>query len=392
MHTMECDRILELLPGRLDGSLEDRRATEVETHLRDCPRCAAEEEALKETLDLLGNLPSIQAPPELLEGIRRKIAAESQPAATGKGLFASARIRIPLEAAAAVLLFLLVYGIQKQLPVTERPVAPPARMETASPHEGIPKDRIDDRKTSETVPAVSSQRNRKAPLVARKPLEARTPMERSAAEPAVALRERVRPRETASATEDRIEAAAGRAASSVPGKEAPMEGMPRTAEAPHAAKSSLPSVPAIRVSTGAESIVPRAREEERLEAPAPFRVFAAPPSRLLRPLPYGREVVLEVAAGERPGLEERIVRVVERFGGSIRWEWHFHGSPSGETDGAPVLEGPMRVQLPADSAEAFLTELRKLGTIPPEGMPASVALPAGPTPDVIAYTVRIRLR
>lgn len=359
MHAMECDRILELLPGHLDGSMEERQETEVEAHLRDCPRCAAEEEALKETLALLRNLPPEKAPPELLEGVRRKIAAETQQAAAGKGLFASSRVRIPLEAAAAVLLFLLVYGIQKQIPVKDRPAPPPARVETASPSEGAPEAKAG---------------TRKPPLAARNPVGQMAPMERTAGDTG------------------RAEPAADRSEAAGPGKEAPMEAKERTAEAPHAAKASLPTVPATRVSTGAESVVPRVREEERAEAPAPFRVFAAPPSRLLRPMPHGREVILEVAASLRPGLEERIVRVVEGFGGSIRREWHFHGTPSGVAGAALVPEGPMRVQLPADSADPFLAELRKLGTIPLEGMPARMDLPAGPTPDIVAYTIRIRVR
>jgi Putative zinc-finger len=359
MPTMECDRILELLPGRLDGSLEERQETDVKTHLRECPRCAAEEEALKETLALLRNLPPKKAPPELLEGVRRKIAADTRDPAAGKGRLASARIRIPLEAAAVVLLFLLVYGIQKQIPMTDRPAAPPARMETASPSEGTPLATSDAGKKSEATKALPSRRVPKEETAAGKVL----------AEPAA----------------DRSEAVGT-------GREAPMEARKRTAERPRAAQASLPTVTATRVSTGAEPVVPRGREEERAEAPAPFRVFPAPPMRLLRPMAIGREVILEVAADQRPGLEERILRVVERFGGSIRREWHFYGTPYGVAGGAPIPEGPMLVQLPADSAESFLAELRKLGTIPPGEIPARVDLPAGPTPDLVAYTVRIRVR
>jgi len=364
---MECDRILELLPGLLDGTLEEGRETELETHLRDCPGCAAEEEALRGTLALLRDLPPENAPPELLEGVRRKIAAETQRSAAGKGLFASPRFRIPIEAAAAVLLFLLVYGIQKQIPVADRPASPPARVETPSPS-GASEVKAEAGKTKET--AVPSRRDRKPPLADRNRAGRTASMDRTAAESAVVPQEMAGPREPVPAADDRVE----------------------TAEMPQTAKASLPSVQATRVSTGAEPIAPRERERDRAEATAPFRVFAAPPSRLLLPLPYGRELILEVDAEQRPGIEERIVRMVEGFGGSIRREWHFHGADSGEAGGAPVPEGPMRVQLPADSAEAFLYELRKLGTIPPEGVPARVDLPPGPTPDLVAYTVRIRVR
>lgn len=360
MNAMECDRILELLPGRLDGSLEERQETEVEAHLRDCLRCAAEEEALKETLALLRNLPPEKAPPELLEGVRRKIAVETRQAEPGKGLLASARIRIPIEAAAAVLLLLLVYGIQKRLPVTDRPASPPERVETASPVKGALEAR--------TTPG-------KPPPAARNPVGKTTPGERTAGD-----------------TGRGMEPAADRTAAVGPEKEGPMEAQERMAEAPYAAKSTLPVVPATRVSTGAETVGSRPRAEERVEPPASFRLFAAPPSRLLPPLPYGREVILEVAATLRPNLEDRIARMAEGFGGSVLREWYFRVEPPGEAGGGPFAEGPMRIQLPARSAEAFLSELGKLGTIPPEGMPASVDRPAGPATDVVAYTVRIRVR
>lgn len=379
---MECDRILELLPGRLDGSLEEPRETEVERHLRDCPRCAAEEEALKETLALLRNLPPEKAPPELLEGVRRRIATETGPTAPGKGLFASARVRIPLEAAAAVLLFLLVYGIQRQIPETDRPAAPPVRVEAISPSGETPGVRTDRETKTETEPAVPPRRIREPASAARGPAGKTVSLEQGAIdsgrmEPSTARapREHSGVGESRAASEDRIDATLERKAEPLP-----------------AMKASLPAVSATRVSTGAETVVPRSREEERAEAPAPIRVFAAPPSRLLRPMPYGRELVLEVAGEQREGLEERIIRVVEGFGGSILREWRFSGTPSGDASGTSVSEGPMRIQVPAGSSEDFLSELQKLGTIPPEGMPASSDLPAGPTPDVVAYTVRIRVR
>lgn len=367
MHAMECDRILELLPGRLDGSLEEHQETEVEAHLRDCLRCAAEEEALKETLTLLRNLPPEKAPPELLEGVRKKIVAETQPtepgtqrAEPGKRLLASARVRIPLEAAAAVLLLLLVYGIQQRFPAADRPASPPERVETASPAKGALEAR--------TAPGKPSP-------AARNPVGKTTPVERTAGD-----------------TGRGVEPAADRTAAVGPGEEGPMEAKERTAETPYAAKSTLPVVPATRVSTGSETVGSRPRAEERAEPPAPFRPFAAPSSRLLPPLPYGREVILEVAATLRPNLEDRIARMVEGFGGSVLREWYIRVEPTGEVGGGPFAEGPMRIRLPARSAEAFLSELRKLGTIPPEETPASIERPAEPATDVVAYTVRIRVR
>lgn len=395
MNGMNCDRVLDHLSGRLDGSLEEPIRTEVGVHLRDCPRCAAEEDALKETLALLRNLPPSKAPPELLDGVRRGIAAERSPAAGGGRWFASTRFRIPLEAAAAVLLFLLVYGIQRQLPVTKPPATAPARVESTAPPARTDRTGEEALRTPATTAAPREEKIPPAAFRKRDTLAA--PAERVDAgeirtepgpesfreipETPVSQSGRAGAREASGPVRDRIEEVSDRIEAAVPGKEEPI-----------AAKASLPAVPATRVSTGAEPVAPRAREEERSGAPAPFRIFAAPPSRLLRPLPYGRELILEVAAGDRWGVEDRIVGLVERFGGSVLREFHFRGTPTGEAAGMTPAEGPVRVQLPADSAEPFLSELRNLGTIPAEGMPANLDLPAGPTTDTVAYTIRILVR
>jgi len=395
MHGMNCERALDHLSGRLDGSLEEPLRTEVEVHLRDCPRCAAEEEALKETLALLRTLPPEKAPPELLEGVRRRIAEERRAAAGGGRWFTSTRFRIPLEAAAAVLLFLLVYGIQRQFPVTERPATAPARVESTSPSARTDRAGEEVLQTPATTaapkeekipPAAFRKRDTQAPPAERvgageNRTEPGSESARVIPETPIPQSGRAGTMEAPAPARDRIEEVADRIEAPVPGKEEPV-----------AAKASLPAVPATRVSTGAEPVAPRAREEERLGAPAPFRIFAAPPSRLLRPLPYGRDLILEVAAGDRPGVEDRIVGLVERFGGSVLREFHFRGTPTGEAAGMTPAEGPVRVQLPSDSAESFLSELRNLGTIPAEGMPANLDLPAGPTADTVAYTIRIRVR
>jgi hypothetical protein len=117
-------------------------------------------------------------------------------------------------------------------------------------------------------------------------------------------------------------------------------------------------------------------------APAP-RVLAAPPSRLLRPLPYGREIVLDVAPEGREGAGDRIAAAARRLGGSVE---RVERDPSG----ADVVA--VRVLLPEPAAPAFLSELDRIGKVPPEGKPAEVDIPAGPTRGTVAYTVRIRVR
>jgi hypothetical protein len=128
---MDCERVRNLLSEFLDGSLPENGRSDVRAHLRECLPCRAVKEGLEETLRLLRGLPPVEAPPELLEGVRRRIAQEGSPATPlWKKLFLPAHIKIPLEAAAAVLLFLLVYGAQKE--ELQKPLPPPPAARTAA--------------------------------------------------------------------------------------------------------------------------------------------------------------------------------------------------------------------------------------------------------------------
>lgn len=309
---MDCERVQDSLSDFLEGSLPEIEQAGVTAHLAECLPCKAVKEGLEETLLLLRSLPPRQAPPDLLEGIRRRLAQEeTPPEALWKKLFLPAHIKIPLEAAAAIVLFLLVYGAQKgDLPKLFTP--PPAAKMDAAP----------------AAPVATPEGNVRA-----------VPGASSA--------------ETApdSGSEDR----------------APSRGDP----APQA-QSSLPVVPAQRVSTAGE----------RVEPPA----AAPPPPRIARPASLGGEVTIEVAAQHRAGLEERIAAAAILLGGSAQ----VMPVPPGGT--AESMADAMRVHLPGDAAKPFLAELSKLGTLPEEGMSGWADLPPGAVTEVAAYVVRIRVR
>jgi hypothetical protein len=171
-----------------------------------------------------------------------------------------------------------------------------------------------------------------------------------------------------------------------------MEAAPPAMEksaAPHP-QSALPAVPAQRASTSAERIGPGPlTAEEKSGKDASQRLFAAPPSRLLRPVPHGREVTLEVAAGDRAGLDERIAAVALRHGGNVIRE---PGTGPADMSAKGPVPDALRVRLPVDSAEPFLAELRNLGTVPAGEITGWTDLPAGPSPGMVLYTVRIRVR
>jgi hypothetical protein len=384
---MECVRTEDILSAYLDGDLPEREREEVTAHLRKCPRCAEEERALRETVSLLRTLPVEKAPPGLLAGVRRRIGEEKAAEPLWKKLFLPAHVKIPLEAAAVVLVFLLAYGIQKQVPATKAPASPPASVRSETPAAGQPTTLADRRKPGtsrthridaagregEVKTAPAETKKKRAETAPGKPMEGMT--------------------ETAPAElmEEKAAMAPGKfEADAAPEKERAIGPVPHPEEPAIQGKAILPAVPATRISTGSRAIEPAIpRESPSMEARAP-REFAAPPSRLIRPVPYGKEVTIEVDRDARIGLEDRIAVLAKRAGGKVLPERiRIAGSTGEET---LRLMDILRVNVPTVSADAFLEELGKLGTIPPEGMPGKADIPAGPTPGTVIYTVRILIR
>jgi len=373
MDAMECRKAQERLSDFREGTLEPLEAAEVAAHLMGCGECAAVAGSLDAVLERLRGLSPSPAPPELLPRVLAAIAAESgtagaPSAAGGTGARRSllSRFRVPIEAAAAVLLIASVYWYQSAAPPTQAPPsAPAAQAPKTAPLPDVTPDVIPD-----ATPA--------APPESAKVASSETPLART---PPKAAREK-----------------------------APAAAKPREWTA-----SDLPAVPAIRASSGSERIVPVAppvevepevkreetagaaagrpafeavRDAGAVRAPDALmtRVLSAPPSRLHRPLPYGREVWLNVAPGDRAGAEDRIAAAAIRRGGLVEQILR-EGAPG--TDGAP---GAVRVVLPAGAAAGFLEELGRIGTVPPGGAPAATDVPEGPRPGTVAYAVRIGVR
>lgn len=363
---MDCDRVRDLLSAYLGDELADGDRAGIAAHLDKCPRCAAESAGLEETLALLSALPRESAPPELFDRVMKGIANEAAGTRRWKRLFTAPRVRIPLEAAAAVFLIVLVYGIQKGMPI--RPGTPEGGG-GASPAASVPAPAASPRPAAASSrPANGAAKERSAAAggeKAARPIpdreSPRAPMANPAGEvpPAGGARAESRdgpPPPAVAKTESR-EAAA------------PIERPPPGLKAAPA----YPFAPVARVSSAQEAIEPR--------------VFVAPPFRMFKPIPYGREVTLEVTPAESEAVEAKIVAAAERLGGGA----HPGTASRAESTQAPLFAA-VRVHLPAESAGAFLDALKTVGTIPPEGMPAAGDLQADPSPEIVAYTVRIRVR
>jgi anti-sigma factor RsiW len=357
MDTMNCTLARNLLSDYQDGALDDGAAAALAAHLRGCGECAGCADSLLAVREALRSLPPDPAPPELLARTLAAVEAEDRDAhanSAAGGTDATrpflSRFRIPLEAAAAILLFASVYWYQRTFtPPVRPPSAPTAQAPDTTP-------RID----------VSPEASRSAANVP---------------PPAIRL-----PRGKTKTAEK---------------EEAPAVAKPRTWNA-----ADLPSVPVTLASTNSERIVPVAPFNGPTADPAAggtlagrgrtdaergvdsrlSRSFAAPPSRLLRPLPYGRDIVVDVEPESREGAEERIVEATMRLGGI------FERIDRGAGEAAPSASGIVRVILPEFAATRFLEEMGRIGTIPPEGAPAATDLPAGPRPGTVAYAVHIRVR
>ena len=319
---MDCRDATERMSEYQDGLLSAAAAGDVSGHLRECGECAAAARSLEAVRELLRSLPPPPAPPELLARVREAVAREETGAASvAVGLPSNlpggslrSRLRIPLEAAAAVLLVASIYWYQKGSPPASRPQAPPAPPAVAT----------------SAPPPKTDRQTAGAETVARK-------------------------REVAS--------------------------LPAGTPEPKArfySQADLPAAPALRASTDSEQIASGVSAEAR-----PAEERPEPPSRFLRPLPYGKEVLLEVTPEGREGVEERIAAAAWRLGGSVE---RIERDPAG----GDVVS--MRVLLKEPAATAFLSEMDRIGKVPPQEKPADVDLPAGPIPGTAAYTVRVRVR
>jgi anti-sigma factor RsiW len=320
MDTMDCSQARNLLSDLQDGTMDAAAAAELVTHLRGCGECARADASLLAVRELLRGLSPDPAPPELFPRVLGAVEAEdrnARPGSTHDGADAArpflSRFRVPLEVAAAVLLFASVYWYQQTFTPAVRP---PTGLSSGMSSEAG--------KASASVPMAAKETTVKG------------------SPPGVHL-----PRANPKTAEEA-------------GPSAPK---PRTWTA-----EDLPSVPVYFVGTDSERLVP-------IAPPRPFST-----------LPYGRDIVVNVKPESREGAEERIAETASRLGGIVeRIERESESTRKGAA-------GTVRVILPEAAADGFLEGLRRIGTVPPEGMPAAVDNPPGPQPGTVAYTVRIRVR
>jgi hypothetical protein len=115
---MNCDGVRDLLSAYVDGEATPGELLRVEQHLRRCPVCAEEVDALRQTIAMVASLEEVELPPGFREGLRARLAEVSisrQPELPVRPAWGRHLRRWALPAAAAAALALASSGVYNQV-------------------------------------------------------------------------------------------------------------------------------------------------------------------------------------------------------------------------------------------------------------------------------------
>jgi anti-sigma factor RsiW len=174
---MNCEDIGLQLSAFLDQSLDDQYFRNVREHLADCPRCSEEVAGLAECRQLVSSLPDVEPPVGLVTRVMAEVREAAHRPRILQRLFPPVRLKMPLQAAAVVLIGILsVYLYQKE-DTSNSPLAPITPEPMLSDRQGSTK--------SETVepPAapINSPLPNEAKAVSTEPAPAKAPSAPAAA-------------------------------------------------------------------------------------------------------------------------------------------------------------------------------------------------------------------
>jgi hypothetical protein len=139
---MSCADNRLLHSALLDGELAPAERAQVEAHLATCVECTAELAALARTLGMLHALPAVRAPLGFVDRVLEATRPMPWHRRLGRRLFQPLRVKLPLEAAAVMLVALGAVYVFQNTPELQQaarqeqpapvPVAPPATPEPAT--------------------------------------------------------------------------------------------------------------------------------------------------------------------------------------------------------------------------------------------------------------------
>ena len=117
---MTCPEARELLSALLDDALSTAERQAIDAHLATCAECARELAELRETVALLERLPPVHAPAGFVDRVVETAYRPSWPRRVADALFRPLRVKLPLEAAAVVLVGISALYVYQHAPEVQQ--------------------------------------------------------------------------------------------------------------------------------------------------------------------------------------------------------------------------------------------------------------------------------
>jgi hypothetical protein len=305
---MTCHQARALLSALIDEVVTPAERTALDAHLEGCPDCRRELEQLRGTVSLLQGMPPARAPAGFVDRVVEAAAPPPWHRRLLRGLFVPWRLKLPLEAAAALMIAGLAVLVFQRTPDlhqaarTERDV-PALRWEAPGP-------RPADTPAAESLPAgpVAQAPAPAGPTAKERAPGAGEPL-RSPAAPAPA---------PGAAAPDRAAPLADTAR-----PRAPVESRDPAAVAPPDVTAATPPAGAARPESRRERILAPADTPERLAGKAESEAAAgasrAAPSELRAPARRRPAAVAtgRLASADPAAAERTLADLAARLGGSV---------------------------------------------------------------------------
>jgi anti-sigma factor RsiW len=126
---MTCDDARDLFSALVDDDLSSEERDALDAHLEVCPDCRRELEGFQRTVALVQAAPPVRAPAGFVDRVLTAVRPPPWYQRLARRLFVPLTVKLPLEAAAVVLVTFLAVHLYRETPDLQqasRPAAPPA--------------------------------------------------------------------------------------------------------------------------------------------------------------------------------------------------------------------------------------------------------------------------
>lgn len=161
---MNCHDATARFSDLRDGLLSGDELAEVERHVTNCPVCRMEWADFREAVEALHGLGSVEPSPGFAARVRAQIEAPPWHHRLARRLFMPWQIKLPLEAAALVLLVIGITVIYQRLPEMRQVVERPTERQAPAPIAPKPRDTIWKEEQAPRTAARATPQSQVAPL------------------------------------------------------------------------------------------------------------------------------------------------------------------------------------------------------------------------------------